>query len=220
MRKAQTGEYSPQKRGKRGRFVQSETPRTATTVSRSEPETPPESRKKPEKTQAYPSALLNLRNKVAWGKEKLREYWYVIVALAVIIITSYLVVFRDLPSPNTLRQADAFASSTRIFDRNEKLLFEIYTERNRTPVKLKELPEYVKQAHIAIEDKNFYHHHGFASEGLLRATINTLFRRKLQGGSTITQQLVKTALLSPERTIQRKIREAILTILTELIYPK
>src|SRR3989344_6029897 len=162
MRKAQTGEYSPKTRDKRGRFVQSETPGTATTVSGSEPETPPES----------------------------------------------------------MRQADAFAASTRIFDRNGKLLFEIYTERNRTPVTVKELPEYISSAHIAIEDKNFYHNHGFASEGLLRATVNTLFRRKLQGGSTITQQLVKTALLSPERTIQRKIREAILTILTELISSK
>ena len=220
MRKAQTGEYSPKTRDKRGRFVQSETPGTATTVSGSEPETPPESRKKPEKTQAYSSVLLNLSHKVAWGKAKLREYWYVLTALILICLASYLFIFRDLPSPQRLRQADAFAASTRIFDRNGKLLFEIYTERNRTPVTVKELPEYISSAHIAIEDKNFYHHHGFASEGLVRATVNTLFRRKLQGGSTITQQLVKTALLSPERTIQRKIREAILTILTELIYSK
>jgi len=160
------------------------------------------------------------KTKTSSLKTKLREYWYVLAALCVIGLASYLFIFRDLPSPTKLHQADAFAASTRIFDRNGNLLFEIYTERNRTPVSLNQLPDFVKQAHIAVEDKNFYRHHGFASEGMLRASINTLFRKKLQGGSTITQQLVKTALLTPERTLKRKIREAILTILTELFYSK
>jgi penicillin-binding protein 1C len=150
----------------------------------------------------------------------LKEYWYVFAALVLIGIISYIAIFKDLPSPRKLRQADSFAASTRIFDRNGNLLFEIFADRNRTPVSLDKLPDYVKQAHIAIEDKNFYKHHGFASEGLLRATFNTLFRKKLQGGSTITQQLVKTALLTPERTLRRKIREAVLALFTELIYSK
>lgn len=150
----------------------------------------------------------------------LREYWYVFISLGIILTTSYFLIFKDLPSPSQLRKSDEFSASTRIFDRHENLLFEIYAERNRTPVKLNDLPEYISQAHIAIEDKNFYEHQGFASEGLLRATFNTLFKRKLQGGSTITQQLVKTTLLTPERTIRRKIREAILALITELIYSK
>lgn len=150
----------------------------------------------------------------------LKEFWYVFAALTLIASTAYFFIFKDLPSPGRLHQADAFAASTRIFDRNGALLFEIFAERNRTPVSLDKLPDYVLQAHIAMEDKNFYKHHGFASEGLLRATFNTLFRRKLQGGSTITQQLVKTALLTPERTLRRKIREAILAMTTELIYTK
>lgn len=150
----------------------------------------------------------------------LKEYWYVLLALSIITLVSYFIVLKDLPSPTKLKQADSFASSSRIFDRNGQLLYEIYADRNRTPVPLNYLPDYVKKAHIAIEDKNFYQHHGFASEGLLRASYNTLFRKKLQGGSTITQQLVKTALLSPERTIRRKIREAVLSLLTELIYSK
>jgi penicillin-binding protein 1C len=150
----------------------------------------------------------------------LKEYWYVFFALILIGFISYFLIFKDLPSPRKLHQAEAFAASTRIFDRNGNLLFEIFADRNRTPVSLNNLPDYVKQAHIAIEDKNFYKHYGFASEGLLRATFNTLFRKKLQGGSTITQQLVKTALLTPERTLRRKIREAILTLFTELIYSK
>lgn len=150
----------------------------------------------------------------------LKEYWYVFVSLTLIILATYLSLLKDLPSPNKLRQTEAFAASTRIFDRNNNLLFEIYADRNRVPIEFNQLPEYLIQAHIAIEDKNFYQHHGFASEGLLRATFNTLFRKKLQGGSTITQQLVKTALLTPERTIKRKIREAILSLITELIYSK
>lgn len=150
----------------------------------------------------------------------LKEYWYVFASLALIGSVSYVLIFNDLPSPRKLRQDDAFSASTRIFDRNGNLLFEIFAERNRTPVSLNELPDYVSRSHIAIEDKNFFQHHGFATEGLLRATFNTLFRRKLQGGSTITQQLIKTALLTPERTIRRKIREAILALLTELIYSK
>jgi len=100
-------------------------------------------------------------------------------------------------------------------------LYEIYAEKNRVPVKLEELPEYIKWATVASEDKNFYRHHGFDLGGILRATFNTIFRRSLQGGSTLTQQLVKNALLEdPSRTLRRKIREAILTWGTEVIYSK
>lgn len=164
--------------------------------------------------------LSQIRKKTKDLKPFVKEYWYVFAALTLVGIISYFIVLKDLPSPRKLQQTDAFAASTRIFDRNGHLLFEIFADRNRTPISLDELPEYVSLAHIAIEDKNFYGHHGFASEGLLRAAFNTLLRKKLQGGSTITQQLVKTALLTPERTIRRKIREAILALITELIYSK
>ena len=161
-----------------------------------------------------------LAERLASGKKVIREFWYVFCVLILIAIVAYVTIFKDLPSPGKLREADVFSASTRIYDRNGVLLFEIYADRNRTPVSLKDLPEYLSQAHIAVEDKNFYKHNGFASEGLLRAILNTVFRRKLQGGSTITQQLVKTALLTPERTVQRKIREAILALTVELIYSK
>jgi 1A family penicillin-binding protein len=128
-------------------------------------------------------------------------------------------IFKDLPLPTKLASYP-FPASTQILDRNGKLLYEIYAEKNRVPVKIEELPEYVKWATVAIEDKNFYKHRGFAWEGILRAAFNIVFRRSLQGGSTITQQLVKNALLSQERTLQRKIREAILAITVEMIYSK
>ncbi|MCX6724821.1 MAG: transglycosylase domain-containing protein, partial [Candidatus Shapirobacteria bacterium] len=78
-----------------------------------------------------------------------------------------------------------------------------------------------KWATIASEDKNFYKHHGFDFGGILRASYNIVFQRTLQGGSTITQLLVKNALLEdPNRTLRRKIREALLTYGTEVIYSK
>ncbi len=142
--------------------------------------------------------------------------------LAIFIVTPliFLLFFlRDLPSPGRLT-SQAFPASTIITDRNGQTLYEIYADQNRTPVELNTLPDYLSQAHIAMEDKNFYTHFGFSIQGITRAVKNTLFKNKLQGGSTITQQLVKTALLTPERTIQRKIKEAFLTIGTELIYSK
>ena len=144
----------------------------------------------------------------------------VIIIIAALLFLSLLVfIFNGLPSPNKLN-SNSFPVSTKILDRNGQLLYEIYADQNRTPIKLSQLPEYISQATIAIEDKNFYRHHGFDWEGITRALLNTVFKQKLQGGSTITQQLVKTTLLTPERTIKRKIREAVLSFATEVRYSK
>jgi len=139
---------------------------------------------------------------------------------AILLLVLFFWIFKDLPSPTRLNSPD-FPASTLIYDRDGQLLYEIYAEKNRVPIKIEELPEYIKWATIASEDKNFYHHHGFDLGGISRAIFNTLFRRTLQGGSTLTQQLVKNALLEdPSRTLRRKIREAILTWGTEIIYDK
>ncbi|MGB9706657.1 MAG: transglycosylase domain-containing protein [Microgenomates group bacterium] len=143
---------------------------------------------------------------------------FTICLFVFICLFGYL--FWDLPLPNKL-SSYPFPASTLIYDRNGQLLYEIYAEKNRVPVRLSDLPPYVKWATIASEDKNFYRHHGFDFGGILRASYNIVFRRTLQGGSTITQQLVKNALLEdPRRTLRRKIREAILTLATEIIYSK
>ena len=136
-----------------------------------------------------------------------------------LVLASVALVIVSLPSPRRL-STFPYPASTLIYDRNGKLLYEIYSEKNRVPVKLEEVPEYLIQATLSIEDKNFYHHHGFDLKGISRAVYNIIFRRRLQGGSTITQQLVKNALLTPERTWKRKIKEAILTLATEIIYSK
>ena len=141
----------------------------------------------------------------------------VVLVLLSLLIGLFL---KDLPSPKKL-EGQNYPVSTLIFDRYGTLLYEIYADANRTPIKLDSLPPAVVQATLAIEDANFYHHFGFSLQGIIRAVKNTVFANKLQGGSTITQQLVKTALLeNPERTLERKLREAVLTLAVEIIYSK
>lgn len=143
-----------------------------------------------------------------------------IVITIILVLCSLFLFLKDLPSPANLGKPSNYPISTKILDRNGNLLYEIYDDQNRTPIKLDDLPDYVKQATIAIEDKNFYTHHGFDTGGLIRAAWKTMTGQRLEGGSTITQQLVKVALLTPERTISRKVKEAILTVATEILYSK
>ncbi|MCA9373500.1 transglycosylase domain-containing protein, partial [Candidatus Woesebacteria bacterium] len=91
---------------------------------------------------------------------------------------------------------------------------------NRILVELSDLPPTVLQATIAIEDKNFYHHFGFDIQGIIRALTTNIQSESVVGGSTITQQLVKNALLTPEKSVKRKVKEAILAIFTEVLYSK
>jgi len=133
----------------------------------------------------------------------------------------YYFIIAGLPSPYSLKDYKVIPLSTQILDRNGKLLYEVFKEENRTPVKLNTLPKYVSEATIAIEDKDFYRHGGVSIiSGVLRAVKDMLQSGDLQGGSTITQQLVKSALLTPERTIQRKVKEIILALWVEKIFTK
>ncbi len=124
----------------------------------------------------------------------------------------------DLPSPDKIVRREGF--STKIYDRNRVLLYDIYTDQRRTLVTLDKVPLYLRQATISVEDKNFYKHGGFDPTGVLRAVWNIAIHQKLQGGSTLTQQLVKNVLLSSERTLPRKIREFILAVQLERKYTK
>ena len=139
-------------------------------------------------------------------------YWGV-----VLIVGIYL--FWGIPLPTRLSSA-TIPVSTKIFDRNGKLIYEIYTDKKRTPIKLSDVPKYMKEATLSIEDKDFYKHQGLSYTGIARAIFNTIFKHELQGGSTITQQLVKNSLLTDERTIRRKAQEIFLTMIVEGIYTK
>lgn len=153
-----------------------------------------------------------------------REFRFAIlgflICLVVILFYSAYQFVVQLPSPKSIGKIN-FAQSTHLYDRNGKLLYEIYRDENRTPIKVNELPASIKQAAIAIEDKDFFKHNGVSlSSGVLRALRETLVTKSLQGGSTITQQLVKSSLLTPERTFQRKIKEIVLALWTEKLFSK
>ncbi len=125
---------------------------------------------------------------------------------------------KDLPSPGKLSQISGY--STVFYDRDGKVLYEMFKDKNRVPASLNEVSDYLKQATIAIEDKNFYKHQGISETGILRAFLSIVFQRKIQGGSTITQQLIKNVLLSNRRVLSRKIKELILAFEVERRYTK
>jgi len=125
---------------------------------------------------------------------------------------------KNLPQPDKIVRREGF--STKIYDKDGVLLYDVFADQKRTPVELEKVPEYLQQATIAIEDKNFYKHKGFDPTGWLRAVFTIVFKGRLQGGSTLTQQLVKNVLLSPQRTITRKIKEFVLAVQIENKYSK
>ncbi len=149
-----------------------------------------------------------------------RKILYLVLAafaLAVVALSiAIIVILRNLPQPEYLFSRRV-VQSTKIFDRTGSvLLFEIHGEEKRTVVPFAEIPTSVKNATVAIEDANFYRHSGIDFRGILRALIKDILSRDLrQGGSTITQQLVKNALLGSERTLARKFKEAVLALSLE-----
>lgn len=127
---------------------------------------------------------------------------------------------KDLPDPSNIL-SQGFAESTKIYDRTGKeLLYQIGQER-RTVITLEELPAHARWTTLVAEDADFYKHPGIDVTGILRAAWNDLRNRALeQGGSTITQQFVKNALLTPEKTFSRKFREVVLSFWIETKYTK
>ncbi len=116
---------------------------------------------------------------------------------------------RDLPPVASLRDYSP-PQTTRVVDRHGELLGEIFVER-RTVVPMERIPRVMVLSVLAAEDADFYEHEGLDYQGILRALVrDVISRRAAQGASTITQQVVKLLLLSPERTVKRKIRELVL----------
>ncbi|MFA5155683.1 MAG: penicillin-binding protein [Patescibacteria group bacterium] len=131
-----------------------------------------------------------------------------------------IIVSRDLPNPNQLINRE-IAQSTKIYDRTgESVLYEISGDQKRTLVALKDIPDYVKEATIAIEDKNFYKHGGFSLWAMFRTAVTNVIFRRSAGGSTLTQQFVKNAVLTPEKLISRKIKELVLSYRLEKKFSK
>jgi len=164
-------------------------------------------------------------NKRLSGLTKLKVLsYFALFLLAGLILTSltslglFIWYGKNLPQPDKVREFEGL--STIIYSRDNEPLYDIYSEQNIVPVQLKEVPEDLKNATIAIEDKDFYKHQGFSLRGMARGAFRSIFLGKLEGGSTLTQQLVKNVLLSRERTLPRKIKELMLSIQIERKYSK
>lgn len=126
---------------------------------------------------------------------------------------------RDLPKPGEVVRRDGFSS--KIVDRNGEVLYDLYDSQRRVPVKLADMPEHLKQATIAVEDKDFYTHSGIDILTPVRIVYNYVFRGgRVVGGSTLTQQLVKNVLLTNERSLIRKFKEFVLSLQIERQFSK
>lgn len=147
----------------------------------------------------------------------------VLVGISLALLSSifyiYISIFRGLPSPKDL-EVRSPEVSTKIYDRNGNILYKIYKDQNRSIVPLAQIPAHVRLATLAAEDAEFYSHPGFSLKGMFRALVANIKYGETQGGSTITQQLIKNTLLTPEKTIVRKIKEIILSVEAEARYTK
>ena len=146
----------------------------------------------------------------------------VLIALGIITIVGLAAWYsRSLPDPNRLINRSV-SQSSKIFDRTGKhLLYEVHGDQKRTIVPLTEIPKYIVQSSIALEDQKFYEHSGFSISGMIRGIfLRALQGKRLEGGSTITQQLIKNAVLTNERSVTRKIKEILLAYQLEKNYKK
>jgi len=164
------------------------------------------------------------KNKSFFSKIKKRLVFtfitlFILGTISVLILVAYL--SKGLPDPNKLINREV-AQTTKIYDRTgEVVLYEIHGDIQRTIINLEDLPEYTKWATIAIEDKNFYKHNGVSVWGILRGVVwQSLRGKRVQGGSTLTQQFIKNAVLTNERTVTRKIKEWLLSYKLEQKFSK
>lgn len=159
-----------------------------------------------------PASRITLISKLVYGG------FIALIVGVIFVIGLFAWYSKDLPRPDKVQRTSGL--STVVLDRNGEKLYDIFQEADRIPANWEEVPQYLKDATVAVEDKDFYKHQGLSTTGIIRALFSTIFFHDLQGGSTLTQQLVKTVLLSQERTLPRKIKEAILAIQIERKYSK
>lgn len=137
------------------------------------------------------------------------------------VIAYYNKTLAGLPDHRQLK-GRKLPGSTLVLDRNGKRFSEIYTDNNRRKwISINDMPEYLPKAFVSAEDKRFYEHHGIDIRGVIRAFTTSLASRKRpEGGSTITQQVVKNLLAGDDVTIERKMREMVLAARLETVLSK
>lgn len=144
-------------------------------------------------------------------KKKLPFYLILLVVLSLcfMAVGYALYITKDIPSVKVLKHLENKPESS-IFGANDQLVYLIVPD-NRIFVPYSKIPKYVTSAFLAAEDADFFKHGAIEFQGLLRALFkNVIYGKVVQGGSTITQQVIKTLILGPERSMLRKAREAIL----------
>jgi len=178
---------------------------------------------KPRKSEPWRDYRNNSKHK-AKKRINLKKIVWSLFFLAALGCLTFIVfvaiISRSLPNPNQLIEREV-AQSTKIYDRTgENILYEIHGEQKRTLVTLNDIPDFVKQATISIEDKNFYNHGGFSVWAMFRTVITNVLYNRRAGGSTLTQQFIKNAVLTPEKRISRKIKELVLAYRLEEKFSK
>ena len=146
--------------------------------------------------------------------------WLFVIGL-ILFLSLFIYLERNLPDPDSIAIRKV-KESTKIYDRTgEVLLYDIHGEEKRTIISWEQIPDSIKKATLASEDNNFYNHSGLDLKGITRAVFENIRTFSLsQGGSTITQQLVKNAILGQEKTFSRKIKEWVLSVEIERRFTK
>jgi len=182
-------------------------------------------------TATFQNKFWQVKNDPKMLKQILHELWLtfkqpiklaILLGIAILILVppaTYLWFVRDLSSKEKI--INRKNAGVILYDRNDKPFFTLYGGRTRKTVPLSEIPESLQEAVIAVEDRNFYKHPGFSIEGIGRAIIANFREERLaQGGSTISQQLVKNTLLTQNKNFLRKYQEIFLALEIERRFSK
>jgi membrane peptidoglycan carboxypeptidase len=142
---------------------------------------------------------------------------YAFLGFLALIFALVLFYITTVPLPDISNfDKRVISQSTKIYDRTGKiLLYDNHNTIRRTVVGLEQINPIIADAAISIEDDQFYNHHGIRIKSLARAFVSTIFKGETQGGSTLTQQIVKNTLLTREKTMTRKIKEMIIAVRLE-----
>ena len=141
------------------------------------------------------------------------------LTLSALIIFFALSFLNSIPNPKALSDFSA-VSSNQIFDKNNTLLFNSYNKENRIPVSISNVSPVLIKATVYSEDSRFYNHFGVDLIAIVRSIFHNLTHQSIQGGSTITQQLAKNVFLTSEKSLKRKVEEAILAFRIEQNFSK
>jgi penicillin-binding protein 2A len=153
-----------------------------------------------------------------WKKNHITQIFLLLILVFILLTIVFFAVMASMANVQTLK--DGLSQATNVYDKDGDTATTLSTNRTKG-VSVEDLPDHVKNAVVSIEDERFYEHNGFDIKGIARAFFKNLLAFEITGGgSTITQQLTKNALLSPEQTYKRKVEELFLAVEIEKHYEK